>query len=29
MEERFMLEQFGADYGRYQRQVKALIPYVF
>ena len=29
MEERFMLEQFGADYLRYQQQVKALIPYVF
>jgi protein-S-isoprenylcysteine O-methyltransferase Ste14 len=29
MEERFMLEQFGAEYRRYQQQVKALIPYVF
>jgi protein-S-isoprenylcysteine O-methyltransferase Ste14 len=28
MEERFMLEQFGADYRRYQERVKALIPYV-
>jgi protein-S-isoprenylcysteine O-methyltransferase Ste14 len=24
-----MLEQFGADYRRYQERVKALIPYVF
>jgi protein-S-isoprenylcysteine O-methyltransferase Ste14 len=23
-----MLEQFGADYRRYQERVKALIPYV-
>jgi protein-S-isoprenylcysteine O-methyltransferase Ste14 len=29
MEEQFMLEQFGADYRRYQERVKALIPYVF
>jgi protein-S-isoprenylcysteine O-methyltransferase Ste14 len=29
MEERFMAEQFGADYRRYQSRVKALIPYVF
>jgi protein-S-isoprenylcysteine O-methyltransferase Ste14 len=29
IEERFMLEQFGADYRNYQHQVKALIPYVF
>jgi protein-S-isoprenylcysteine O-methyltransferase Ste14 len=28
MEERFMVEQFGADYRRYQERVKALIPYV-
>jgi protein-S-isoprenylcysteine O-methyltransferase len=28
IEERFMLEQFGAEYREYQRQVKALIPYV-
>lgn len=28
-EERFMLEQFGADYRHYQHQVKALIPRVF
>jgi len=28
IEERFMLEQFGAEYRDYQRQVKALIPYV-
>jgi protein-S-isoprenylcysteine O-methyltransferase Ste14 len=28
-EERFMLEQFGADYSQYQHQVKALIPRVF
>jgi protein-S-isoprenylcysteine O-methyltransferase Ste14 len=29
IEERFMLEQFGPDYRRYQQQVKALIPHVF
>jgi protein-S-isoprenylcysteine O-methyltransferase Ste14 len=29
MEERFMLEQFGVDYRRYQHQVKSLIPYFF
>ncbi len=29
IEERFMLEQFGTDYRRYQERVKALIPYVF
>jgi len=29
VEERFMLEQFGAQYSRYQQQVKALIPHVF
>jgi protein-S-isoprenylcysteine O-methyltransferase Ste14 len=29
MEERFMLEQFGANYSSYQQHVKALIPYVF
>jgi protein-S-isoprenylcysteine O-methyltransferase Ste14 len=28
MEERFMVEEFGADYRRYQERVKALIPYV-
>jgi protein-S-isoprenylcysteine O-methyltransferase Ste14 len=28
IEERFMLEQFGGEYRDYQRQVKALIPYV-
>jgi protein-S-isoprenylcysteine O-methyltransferase Ste14 len=28
IEERFMLEQFGDQYREYQRQVKALIPYV-
>jgi protein-S-isoprenylcysteine O-methyltransferase Ste14 len=28
-EERFMLEQFGADYSHYRHQVKALIPHVF
>jgi protein-S-isoprenylcysteine O-methyltransferase len=28
-EERFMVEQFGADYRQYQRQAKAFIPYVF
>jgi len=27
-EERFMLEQFGGRYRQYQRQVKALIPYL-
>jgi protein-S-isoprenylcysteine O-methyltransferase Ste14 len=27
-EERFMLEEFGVDYRRYQERVKALIPYV-
>jgi protein-S-isoprenylcysteine O-methyltransferase Ste14 len=29
MEERFMLEQFGAGYRQYQQRVKALIPHVF
>jgi protein-S-isoprenylcysteine O-methyltransferase Ste14 len=29
VEERFMLEQFGADYRQYQQQVKGLVPYVF
>ena len=29
MEERFMMEQFGADYANYMRRVKALIPYVW
>ena len=29
VEERFMLEQFGAAYQQYQRQVKGLIPYIF
>jgi protein-S-isoprenylcysteine O-methyltransferase Ste14 len=29
MEERFMLEQFGAGYRQYQQQVKRLIPHVF
>ena len=29
VEERFMLEEFGAEYRRYQQQVKALIPYIF
>jgi protein-S-isoprenylcysteine O-methyltransferase Ste14 len=28
MEERFMLEQFGAGYRQYQKHVKALIPHV-
>jgi protein-S-isoprenylcysteine O-methyltransferase Ste14 len=28
IEERFMLEEFGAEYRRYQERVKALIPYV-
>ena len=28
MEERFMLEQFGPQYREYQREVKALIPFV-
>ena len=29
MEEKFMLEEFGAEYREYARQVKALIPYVY
>jgi protein-S-isoprenylcysteine O-methyltransferase Ste14 len=29
MEERFMLEEFGAEYRGYQQRVKALVPYVF
>jgi protein-S-isoprenylcysteine O-methyltransferase Ste14 len=29
VEERFMLEQFGAEYRTYQHQVKGLIPYIF
>ena len=29
IEERFMIEQFGAEYQRYRREVKWLIPYVW
>jgi protein-S-isoprenylcysteine O-methyltransferase Ste14 len=29
MEERFMLEEFGAEYRSYQQRVKALVPYIF
>jgi protein-S-isoprenylcysteine O-methyltransferase Ste14 len=29
MEERFMLEEFGAEYRSYQQRVKALVPYLF
>jgi protein-S-isoprenylcysteine O-methyltransferase Ste14 len=29
VEERFMVEQFGAEYLRYRQEVKALIPYVW
>lgn len=29
VEEAFMREQFGAEYARYQEQVKALIPFVY
>ena len=29
LEERFMTEQFGAEYAGYKRQVKALIPFVW
>jgi protein-S-isoprenylcysteine O-methyltransferase Ste14 len=29
VEEAFMIEQFGAEYARYQREVKALIPFVY
>ena len=29
VEERFMQEQFGAEYRTYQHQVKGLIPYIF
>jgi protein-S-isoprenylcysteine O-methyltransferase Ste14 len=29
MEERFMLEEFGAEYRSYQHRVKALVPYLF
>lgn len=29
LEERFMIEQFGADYLAYRRQVKAIIPFVW
>jgi protein-S-isoprenylcysteine O-methyltransferase Ste14 len=28
MEEKFLLEEFGEEYARYKREVKALIPYV-
>jgi protein-S-isoprenylcysteine O-methyltransferase Ste14 len=28
MEEQFLIEEFGGDYERYRREVKALIPYV-
>jgi len=28
IEERFLLEQFGAEYAQYRREVKALIPFV-
>lgn len=28
IEERFLLDQFGAEYAQYRRQVKALIPFV-
>lgn len=29
MEERFMVEQFGAEYREYSQDVKALIPFVY
>ena len=29
LEERFMIEQFGAQYVEYRREVKALVPYVW
>jgi protein-S-isoprenylcysteine O-methyltransferase Ste14 len=29
IEERFMLEEFGAEYRSYQQRAKALIPYIF
>jgi protein-S-isoprenylcysteine O-methyltransferase Ste14 len=29
LEERFMIEQFGAKYVRYRREVKALVPFVW
>jgi protein-S-isoprenylcysteine O-methyltransferase Ste14 len=29
LEERFMGEQFGANYAQYRRHVKALIPFVW
>jgi len=29
LEERFMMEQFGAEYAQYRRHVKALIPFVW
>jgi protein-S-isoprenylcysteine O-methyltransferase len=29
IEERFMLEEFGAEYRSYQQRVKALVPYLF
>jgi len=28
LEERWMAEQFGADYERYRRRVRALVPFV-
>jgi protein-S-isoprenylcysteine O-methyltransferase Ste14 len=28
IEERFMLDQFGEQYARYKREVKALVPFV-
>jgi protein-S-isoprenylcysteine O-methyltransferase Ste14 len=28
MEEQFLLEEFGEEYARYRREVKALIPFV-
>ncbi len=29
LEERFMMEQFGAEYAQYRRKVNALIPFVW
>ncbi len=29
IEEHFMAEQFGAEYGRYKRDVKALVPFIW
>ncbi len=29
VEEKFMAEQFGDEYGKYKRKVKALIPFIF